>query len=242
MTAGKLTGRRVSEEVVRSIEQPDFTKSWHPYSHRIVLDVLEAAVEQEDLIVGEKKYSLSGNGSNMFGVWNILNIKTEEVRLVIGFRNSVSKQLSWAIGGGLDVFVCENLIFRAKFTEFRRHTASFSDEAMIVMARRIIRRVVQRDFTELVNWQNDLKQYPLTEAQSSVLMMRALKEDTVPTQKLYQLIHLYEKSERYTQTLHGFHGAFTEIAKEDSFFTNEWRNQRIAKLIDKAILEFYDTN
>jgi len=236
MTEAKLSGRRVSEAAVRAIEQPEFTETWHPYAHKVVLNVLARAFLKEGLSIVRKEYSLSKDGSNMFGVWEIEGLEDKEVRLAAGFRNSISKQLSWAIGVGERVFVCDNLVFKAQFIEFRKHTAGLSEKIMVQMAQKAIHQIVTIQFTELKAWHTSLKEYSLTEERYSVLVVKALKQGLIRPSKFYKFVELYE-SERYSASLHGLHGAMTELIRDDRLFQNERRNRQIAGFIDEAQAE-----
>ena len=48
----------VSEAIVRAEPKPEFTETWHPFSHGEILDALSVAVEEKGLVVIDKKYSI----------------------------------------------------------------------------------------------------------------------------------------------------------------------------------------
>jgi len=233
MTEAQLSGKRTTEEAVCAVEQPDFTETWHPYAHSVVVDVLSKAMLHEGLVTVKREYSLSEDRTNMFGVWEVKGTETEEVRLAIGFRNSTSKQMAWAIGVGERVFVCSNLIFRAKFIEMHKHTAGLSEEVMVNMARKAIYQIVNTGFEELKVWHEELKGYSLTEEHSSMFMVRALRRRIIRPAKFKKFIELYD-STSYSATLHGLHGAMTEMVRDDKLYINERRNRDISRFIDES--------
>ena len=49
--------KSVTEGLVRSIPEPEFTDTWHPVSHAKVLDALEASVHNVGLDIVSKQYS-----------------------------------------------------------------------------------------------------------------------------------------------------------------------------------------
>lgn len=233
MTEATLSGTRVSEKEVRAVPQPEFTETWHPFAHKIVLDVLARAFRKEGFDIARKEYSLSNDGSNMFGVWEVEGVETKDVRLAAGFRNSISKQLSWAVGVGERVFVCDNLIFKARFIEFHKHTQGLTQQIMVAMAQSAIRQIVTTQFDELKTWHKSLKEYELDERQSSVLIVRALKRKIIRSSRFDEFIGLYE-SERYERTLYGLHGAMTELVRDERLFRTERRSRQIAEFIDES--------
>ena len=233
MTKATLLGTRAREGEVRAVKQPKFTKTWHPWAHGTTLNVLAEAIEKEGLKPIQKEYSLSNNGDNMFGVWEIQGMETKEVRLAIGFRSSISKQLAWAVGVGERVFVCSNLIFKAQFIELRRHTAGLDESVMITMAQRAIHQIVTKEFDEIKAWHENLKGISLEERRCSVLIVRALKRKIIRPSQFDQFIELYE-SKRYSKTLHGLHGAMTEVVRDERLFRVERRTRQIAEFIDEA--------
>ena len=84
-----IEGRRVKEEIVRSVDRPDFTETWHPFTHSDVLDAAYEAIQKIGMKITEKIFSLSRDGNNMFGLLT-LNETMNGKALCIGLRNSIS--------------------------------------------------------------------------------------------------------------------------------------------------------
>jgi len=233
--------RRVTEEVIRSIEQPEFTKTWHPHSHNTVLDAAYFACEQLKLEVEERQYSLSRNGGSLFGLWT-LKIAGAAVgkHYCLGFRTSIIKEYAVGFCAMLTVIKCTNQVTPGRFFELRRHTSTLSLDAIKGLAVEAAGQAVER-FSAVNTWHEGLKEKTLTKQEANDLTIRAMQQKILAPSKFSQFDKLFLSSrtpyggERGGETLYGFHGALTELIRDHNFMTNVYENQQITKFVNSVM-------
>jgi hypothetical protein len=229
----------VSEAVVLAEPRPEFTSTWHPYSHREVIETVGAACDKLGWSVARKTYSIKKD-DKMFGVWDLEKkggelVKTKERTLSLGLRNSIAKTASVGLCAGLRVFVCDNLVFRGDFVMFRKHTGLLSGDELGIMAEEALVALSTR-FTFVDEWWEGLKKVELTDPQASALMTAAMNRPhnpIIPPSKFGAFYDLYfGKGTKYTPTLHGFHGAVTEMLQQDALHSIGWRSKDLVTFLD----------
>lgn len=230
----RVESRRITEAKVCSIPQPEFTKSWHPHSHAAVIEATAIAVKKFDLKVDEKTYSLSKGGANMFGLWTVG--KTNGKSNAIAFRNSMDKSLSIGYSSFLTVIVCTNQITHAKWFVLRKHTSGLTVAQLSDLAVDAIGDVV-KDFNVLDNWHEGLKEYKLEKRRMEQLTVRAMREGILAPTKFHEfdglLLGAEEQEPAYEKSLYGFHGALTEIIRDNNLHVINEQNQRITNFVNK---------
>lgn len=220
---------RVSERIVRSEPRPEFTDSWHPYSHAEILDVMKGACQKRRIEIVRKEYSIRKN-SKMFGVWEV-NIGHADFNFAIGIRNSIDKTHSVGLCAGERVFVCDNLVFSGEFVLFRKHTSRLDDSELEMIADEALESVYFK-FEELIDWHESLRKIHLSREQAALLIVAALKKEVIPPSKYPQFHDLYFGEDRkYTDTLHGFHGAATELMRDNNLLTIQRKNDFLFRFL-----------
>jgi hypothetical protein len=226
---------RVTEEQVRAEIQPVFTDTWHPFSHGQVLDAVGAAVKDAGFKVERREYSMSA-GALMFGVWE-LNREDKELRYAIGLRNSINKKLSVGLCAGERVFVCDNLVFSSEFVLFRKHTGMLDGDELFIMAREAVAAVVPR-WERVRAWHDHLKGVELNATQVSVLTFAAMRLGIISPSKFGEWNDLYFGNgdpTKYTPTLHGWHGATTELMNPLALHVNAAKQDQLNRFVDHQV-------
>lgn len=230
LSAGCST-TRVSEAVIRSAPEPEFTETWRPYSHGAVLDCLAAATKEMKFEVARKDYSITKSLTRMFGVWEIGNKSDDELGFAIGFRNSIDKHFAVGLCAGERVYVCDNLVFDSEFVLFRKHTGQLGRDELQMIAIEAMKTVTNR-FELLRNWHRKLKGVGLEHREAALLTVAAMRKELIPPSNYPKFHELYFGEEtKYTSTLHGWHGAVTELYKDQSLLTVQYKNAELNKFI-----------
>ena len=109
----------VTMEQAFNIPQPEETKTYKPVSNEALWNVLQKTAQSRGLQLGTPELGLSRKGQRMFGSVEITNQDhvDNEVRLMLGFRNSYDKSMSVGICFGSKVFVCSNMCFTGYTSE-----------------------------------------------------------------------------------------------------------------------------
>lgn len=220
-----------TEQEVRLIQEPEFTKSWHPVSHSKVIDALEIAVSGMNLGIASKSYSLNKTGMNMFGTWRLEQEK-DGISWMVGFRNSMCKAFAVGICAGTNVIACSNMMFSGEFIEFRRHTSGVDLEELRVLSEKAVFGVCNKLET-LADWHSNLKNYSLREEEFKILSFNAMKKGTVVPSKFEEFLNCYaEEFKLNGQSLYSFHGACTRLVREHSLFNIAERTQNLIEVCD----------
>ncbi len=209
--------KRLNEQAVRAVPEPEFTRSWHPMSHGKVIDALELAVNKTGMEIANKTYSMNGSGMNMFGTWT-LDHETNGFRWMIGLRNSMCKSFAIGIAAGDYVTVCSNMMFSGEFIEFRRHTSGVDLEELRLLSERAVKGVFKK-LEDLTMWHDNLKGYSLTDGEFKLLTFDAMKSGAVAPAKFRRFLECHEEELAISdQSLYTFHGAGTRLIKDNSLF------------------------
>lgn len=227
---------RVSEDIVRAEPRPDFTSTWRPFSHGEIIDAVQSACDDLSLSIVRKEYSIRKD-SKMFASWEIAPIEAvkanyKEMQFSIGIRNSIDKTHSVGFCAGKRVFVCDNLVFSGDFVIFRKHTGALELGEILILAKESLQALIPK-FKELEQWHNRMKKIRLTDEQAALLACAAMKKELIPASKYPNFHKLYfEKDTKYTATLHGFHGACTELMMSNSLLTIQWKNDQLNRFLN----------
>ncbi len=230
----RAEARRVDDEAkIMAIPAPEFTTTWHPYSHKDVMIATELAIEKLGLKIQKKMYSISQNGDNVNALLE-LDIKKEGKIACLGWRNSLD--MTWAVGfcGIFTVLFCTNQITRGDYFLLRRHTSLFTIEELSSLAVSAVENVVNQ-FDSLHIWHESLKEVTLSYSQVTALTVQAMREEVLrPTRfKEFDRLLLAEKH-TYEMTLYGFHGALTQLIRDFHLRSVIEDNTSITAFIDKA--------
>lgn len=232
--------KRVTEEEVKAVPEPQFTKTWHPISHAKVINGIEGAVKDTGMDIVKKEYSLTSTGSNMFGVWTLDN-KVDGKAWSIGIRNSLAKTFAVGICAGLYVFVCDNLVFSGDFVEFRKHTAGLDQDILQVIAVKAMGKVIKK-LNGLCEWHDSLSNFKLGTDQFKALTFDAMIGDVFPISKFNDFLTCYNEentismeSGKELDTLFTFHSAGTRLMRGASLFQVSKRNNALVTVIDRQI-------
>ena len=125
--------KRVDELTVQAMPAPEWTDTWHPVRHGLIVSALNNACLMEGIEIKKREYSINEIGSRMFGVWN-LNMGNGAMNYALGFRNSTDKTMVVGITAGTNVLVCDNLCFSGDFIAFRKHTSGLDEEELYQIA------------------------------------------------------------------------------------------------------------
>ena len=215
---------QVSLREVKEVEMPEWTKTWHPVSHGMVIDAARWAVNGEGYRIIEEEYSLNLTRNKMFAVWK-LAAKDSEKAPLIGLRNSIDKSLAVGIVCGFDIFVCENLVFSGEEVYLRKHTGGldFPELAAQVVGALAAVKKQAKNFAE---WLVELKNKYLYQWQVKNAMYDILDIGVLPGSKFRRLQERYKiDREQYGDSLYAIHSAATNLVSAYSPFQIRERNR-----------------
>lgn len=218
---------------VMAIESPEYTKTWHPISHREVIESLDEVLNVKQIGVVQERYSIKNGGDNMFGSW-VLDIEKNGTRIQLGFRNSISKTFAVGICAGTFVIVCSNMQFRGEFIEFRKHTSGISYEELLQLGNRAVDQVVEQG-NKIIEWQGGLSKYELNVPKFKQITYDAMEQGILAPNHFNKFLSSYREEAELTknESLYEFHGAITRMNRGLNLFTVDRRTRSLADLCDQ---------
>ena len=146
--------KRIDEQAVMAVPEPEFTPTWHPISHSRVIEALTVACNDHNLTINSKEYSLSADGGRMFGVWH-LDADNGRSSYALGLRNAINKSMALGVCAGTKVFVCDNLCFDGEFIAFRKHTSGLTQDHLVEMSYKAVAGAVI-EMEKFTDWHDGL--------------------------------------------------------------------------------------
>lgn len=233
---GHTIARRVSEDAVRAIPEPAFTRTWFPIKHSRILDALADAVVGAGLQIQDRKYSMNQNGTDMFGVWR-LSESANGIQWALGMRNSMAKRFAVGICAGNYVTVCDNMVFAGDFIEFRKHTIHIIRD-LPDLSMRAVEGAVKK-IGKFTDWHMGLKEHTVKVDDFKVLTFHAMERNVFAPSRFRNFLDCHEEenlvSPNNSETLYAFHGATTRLLREDNLFQIAKSTDELNKLCDEYI-------
>ncbi len=230
--------KRVSEELVRKAECPEWTDTWHPVPHSQVLDSLHQAVDRNGLEVINRQYSMNDTGSRLFGSWGIASNGGNANRTwELGFRQATDKSMSIGICCGTTIIVCSNMCFNGEFVAFRKHTSGVDYNVLCDLAEEAVGIIIPQ-WRQMDRWFEIINQKSLTKGKHKALVYDMMTEGAFAPSK-FNAYHqaLDEERKQRSGRKNSFslglvQGAVTRMVREDSLFHISNTNTGLKKVID----------
>lgn len=205
----------VSQSEVVAVPEIEGTETWNPIHHAKVINGVEHALDHYALGIRDKCFELSDDGMNMFATYS-LDQGGSELAWQIGFRNSMNKRFAVGITAGTKIYVCSNLVFTGDFIELRKHTKMLSVDQLMHISSKAVENTIWR-IDALQQWQESLKEVPLTEQRKQELTYECMLSRVFPPSKFFTFVENFD-TERYMNddTLYSFHGAATRTIRQFS--------------------------
>lgn len=238
MSSVLLGKNRVSEAEVMAVPEVDWTDTFHPIHHKLVISALRHSLDALGLEVAKAEYVVASEGRKMFSVWD-LNNGTSELCWSLGIRNSMDKSLAFSITCGSRVFVCSNLAFSGEYVTFRRHTRGLDIDELEFIAFRTMKRMIPK-LQAFQNWHESLKEHSLSEADFRILLVEILAQNVVPASKFPALYDLYTKV--YGGTIFGLHESVTDVLRESNLLYLPKKSEILNQIINHYIKNLGSAN
>jgi hypothetical protein len=226
---------RHTRSEIEAIPAPEYTKTWHPISHKEVLDSLDLIVQAEGVGVVNESYSTRNAGRNMFGTWTLDIPLGDGGSLVqLGFRNSLMKTFAVGVAAGTHVIACSNMQFSGQFLEFRKHTSGLTFEELLYVADAAFGKALDQA-KELHEWHEGLRAIPLPEPQMKALTFDAMDRGILPANRFgaFREMHRAEVELAGDDGLYPWHGALTRINRDLNLFSVGRRTADLRVLCDE---------
>jgi hypothetical protein len=177
----------VTMEQAFAIEIPEETKTYTPVSNEDLWKLMQQKAHSRGLMLGIPEMGIDCNGKRLFGSVEIVNQDhlDNEVRLMLGFRNSYDKSMSVGICFGSKVFVCSNMCFTGYTSEdeeavgqvHHRHSSNVWDGLPERLDAAMDKFEVFKSFQD--SFYTRLKEQSLTDADAHHLIIESVRAGAI---------------------------------------------------------------
>ncbi len=214
---GKSRKLQISEAEVRAVPTPEWTRTWHPVPHGMVLDALEDSVNNMGIGIRGMDYALTANGNNMFGNWE-LDISDNGAYMTMGFRNSLNKLFSFGIAVGYLITNCTNLCLSGDFVQKMKHTRGLDKYTLQRMTDHSTEDLVPR-LNGFSDFMKALKGREVSDTRRKALTYNLMDNGAFPPSQFKQFNDAWvEERDTHGNNLYALHGAGTRIMRDASLF------------------------
>lgn len=224
-------------EEVRGIVAPEWTETWHPVSHAMVMDAVELAIDDAGIGVVNRRFELASKGNRVFANYT-LDVSGNGIQYQYGWRNAIDKAFAVGFAAGTLVTICSNLMFKGDFLEFRKHTNGLEWDLLLELAKKATKQIIA-ETASLIEWQKGLREITLTEDEYQVLTYRALNQGAVAPANFHEFEKSYVEEVRLQgENLYSFHGAATRVMRGNGFFTISNKSKALNGLMEEVEKEY----
>lgn len=228
---------KVSREQIVEVATPEATESWHPISHKSLVDMLTERIESYGMQIVNEAHGLWKDGLRYFGMFQVAGTDgasvDDDFGLVFGLRNSHDKTFPAGLCLGSGVFVCDNLAFSAEIVLGRRHTRHIMRDLPNLVTTSVGRLMEAR--TVQANRLAAYKEHELTNTEAQSLIVDAFRAGAINTTRIPKVIDQWYNPahpEFKDRTVWSLFNGFTEVYKETSLTELPTRSTRLHGILD----------
>jgi len=177
----------VSMKEAFAIPVPEETRTYSPVSNEELWKMLQRTASSRGLELGIPEMGLAQKGQRLFGSVEITNQDhlDNEVRLMLGFRNSYNRTMSVGVCWGSSVFVCSNMCFTGYTSEdeeavgqvHHRHQADVFNGLQGRLDESMDKFDIFKSYQD--NFYNRLKESELTDVEAHDLIIKSVRADAI---------------------------------------------------------------
>ncbi len=177
------------------------------------------------------------DGLNYFGGFALRGegIEASDRKLVLGLRNSHSKQFAASVCIGASMMVCSNLHFSSDIKLARRHTTNIMADLPRVLADAVGRLVSQ--WQTMGDRLESYKQVEITKTQAADLLIDLADAQALPPREIYNVMNEFRSPhhpEFKDPTLFSLFNAFTQQMKGSDLSKLPYRSMVTESIFDKV--------
>jgi len=120
----------VNLSALTSAPIPDKTNSYTPISHGEIVDLIQNEAVKRNLTIVGDSYKVNSDLTRVIGYFDIKS-NNLDLGMRVAFKNSYDKSMSFGIGMGSVVWICENGVISGEVVLKRKHTGSADDDARL---------------------------------------------------------------------------------------------------------------
>jgi hypothetical protein len=192
--------------------------------------MLDRVLNRSGMHIENEQFALRRDGSMLFGVLKLAWGEIPDGVAALGLRTANNKTMSLQICAGLNVFVCDNMVFRGDMIALRRkHTSGLNLREELTLATHRF----QEHFGRLTGEIAGLKDRALVDVEAKALIHDVFAQGLMPVRFLPEVSTQYfvpQLPAFEPRNAWSLHNAFTTVAKEMPMPTRLPAIQAVGKL------------
>lgn len=185
----------VTMEQAFAIKVPEKTRTYSPVGNEDLWKMLQQTAQERGLELGMPNMGVAHKGQRLFGSVEITNQDhlEDEVRLMLGFRNSYDRTMSVGICFGSRVFVCENMCFTGYTSDNEEAVGQVHHRHQMDVMDGLQERLndAMDKFEVFKSYQNDfynrLKEHKLSDAMAHDLIINSVRAGAITAKDCFPI-------------------------------------------------------
>jgi len=200
----------ITLEEIKNIPTPEATDTYCPIAHHDL--ITSVSTISQDLLRGyqlvDESYTIARDGSQLFATLSFLG-DNKDMRLAVGFTNSLDKSLALKFIIGSSITVCSNLMFEGS-ADSQKVIKKHSKNLLVGLENDIITLLYRANYChgKLIEQADVMRGRPFTDAQAG-MMTGLLYWNNVLTPRMLPVVQ------------------------------NEWKNPQHQEFSDKNLFNYY---
>ena len=221
---------------LHEVKTPAATDSFQPIAHSRLVDLTREAIGRAGLAILEEEHATARDDQNYFGGFSLSgpDISGTDRQIVLGLRNSHSKQFAASICVGNRMLVCENLCFSSDIKLARRHTTNIMNDLPRVLAD-AVGRVVSH-WNDMGNRIETYKQTEISRDRAADLLIDLVDAKAFPARDIYNAVQEF-RNPRHDEfkggTLWTLYNSITENLKGGDLTKLPFRTMTTQSIFDR---------
>lgn len=231
-----IAKNKLDFEALARTATPAATDSFQPIAHARLVELTREAINRAGLSVLMEEHATARDDQNYFGGFSLAgaDITGADRQIVLGLRNSHSKQFAASICVGNRMLVCENLCFSSDIKLARRHTTNIMNDLPRVLAD-AVGRVVSH-WNDMGNRIESYKQTEISRDRAADLLIDLVDSKAFPARDIYNAVQEF-RNPRHEEfkggTLWTLYNSITENLKGGDLSKLPFRTMTTQSIFDR---------
>jgi len=249
----KTSHSYVDQGKLYEVSCPEWTDTWHPIPHAIIVDQFNRALETRGIGVRGRKIAVWGSDNNMgvpFGgnmhVTNTLDIPVGSGSragfIKFDYMSSVIKRFKLMGLGGIWKQICSNGMMGWSWMDVlaRKHTQKLDYDILPTMMLDTVDAVVAQGH-EVMDWQESLTKWYVNPDQFKILAFNMIDKGVLPVGSALKFRDAVAEETEYNygyRTLYEIHSGVTQLLRDVHPGTVPLKNQKLKLVCDEFLNDY----
>ena len=192
---------------------PTETKTYKPLAHDYAVDLVINKAEEVGYKVRQQEYGCSDTGEKLFGLIKFESTVNPDHTRMVGIRNSYDKSMAFGIVSGLNICVCDNMVFSGDVKLTEKHNMNLNPEVLVNVSFALMESQCQTLETSIDTY----KSIGISDEKACHTILSMAKDGIINASDTVNVMNEYKKptfSENKDYNLNSLYNAHTFIMKK----------------------------